>query len=1076
MTTETVALAPFLKQVALHYLHEGMLEERIFIFPSKRAQKFFLHYLEQLAHESEGPFFAPETTTVNDFILAQKSHLHVLDKTELLFRLYDSRVASQAYQAEDPERDIEDFLFWGNIILSDFDLIDRNLVDAYQIYRNIAGLKELDDIHLDFLDDDTKAYLARYFRGFVDSSQMTEEERDTYRARFLAFWEGLYDLYLEFRANLESSGERYGTYEGYIYRTVAEDAEVVEHLKSRYERAVKDLGIKPLVFVGLFDLSESERLLYKRLVDAHLAEFFWDEEVHVINEDTGPWQDKALKTSKPSVHNAAKIMARNKVLLDKVASDYHNTEAARHRGYLPRQVEVYRTASTITEVKALSQIISTKKLPKDITSAVVLPDEQLLIPVVSSIPEDYEALNISLGYPLNRTSVSTLINRWLRILPTSYKGYYSVPNIVNLLSLQLLTDFYPGLLTLCQALRRQKNYMLSGAWIVDTFVPNEAERLRAKNLGTKSQELLQCLEVLRLLLRPAEHAGEFMAQLETLLDMIAQPMIQRDARAAGIELADGAHVDATMENFAISFDLNFLMHYQRLVRRLRGLIDQHNYGYLSREGAVRLLEGLSRNITIPFKGDPLEGFQVIGLLESRCLHFDNVIYLSAQEGRLPRKRHGSTFIPHLLRYAYKLPTPEYQEAVESYLFYQSISHCQELVMLIAQMDSLGGKGEDSRYIAQMEHLYGLPVQHRNIETPPNPRKPKPIVIDKQSNPQITLRLESWLGGLEPLDRGEQFRALSASALNTYLQCPLKFYYRYILDLKDEHETEEFISESDFGTILHDTMRKRIYPVETGTRIEANYLRKGFLERGFDYICGLVREEYTAFFNSHSEQRLMSELDEINIGLLATLIEGVLRYDLTRTPFVYLYSEAEVYHSIDINLDGQPKQVRFKGFIDRIDLSQDSQLGNCVNILDYKTGGDKMKSFDDVAELFKKSSDCKAMLQTLLYCELFREGVLRHNGQIVDKPTSVPPTLRPGLYLVREIAQKVEGYHFLYQKGRKKATWDSYEELRDEYLPILRTKLEELFDYNKPFVQAEKTDPCRYCSFATVCHRHNVSKY
>lgn len=1061
---------PFLEQVARHYLDEGLLEERVFIFPSKRAQKFFLHYLEQIALERGLTIFAPETTTVNDFILAQKPQLQLLDKTELLFRLYDCRVASQAYQGEEPERDIEDFLFWGNIILSDFDLIDRNLVDAYQLYRNIAGLKELDDIHLDFLDDDTKAYLARYFRGFVDNSQMSEEERESYRARFLAFWESLYDLYLDFRASLESSGAPCFTYEGYIYRAVAEDAEVVEHLRTRYHRAIEELGINPLVFVGLFDLSESERLFYKRLTQSRLAEFFWDDEVHVVSEEPLVGQDKALTYDPRLAHNAARIMRSNKKLLGGVQSSYHNNAEARRRGYLPKCVEVYKAASTVTQVKALSQIITSENLPKDITSAVVLPDEQLLIPVVSSIPDEYESLNITLGYPLNRTSVSTLINRWLRLLPTSYKGYYSVPNVVNLLSLQLLTEFYPGLITLCQALRRQKNYMLRGEWIVDVFLLHEAKRQEQRKQLERAEELLHARAILQILLKPTERATDFMAQLESLLDMIAQPMILRDARAAGVELEDEEHLDASTENFAISFDLNFLMHYQRLVRRLRGLIAAHGYDYLSREGAVRLLEGLSRSITIPFKGDPLEGFQIIGMLESRCLHFDTIIYMSAQEGCLPKGRHSSTFVPHMLRYAYKLPTPEYQEAVDSYLFYQTIAHSQKLIMLVAQEDSLGSKGEESRYISQMKLLYGLPVVYRPIEMPPRPLPVSEIRIAKDSDPRIAERLNAWLGEVGPLANGERPAALSASKLNDYLLCPLKFYYRHILDINEEDEAGELISESDFGTILHDTLAKSVYNVPAGSVIEAKYLEENYLKYGTERLSELVRKHYTEYFSQHSDGRLMTELDAYNIRLMATLMESILRYDLQRTPFVYLYSEAEVYHSIDISLSGQTSKVRFKGYIDRIDLSRDASQGDCINILDYKTGSDKMTSFKDVATLFGNVSDRKAILQTLLYCEMFREGQLRCNAQVQNKEHYARLPLRPGLYLARMMYGAVEGYKHSYRKDKSKGEWTNYDELRDEYLELLRSKLEELYDYSKDFVQTDKVKDCSYCSFALICRR------
>lgn len=1048
---------PFLRQVALHYLNAPSLSKRTIIFPSKRAEKFFLHHLAELAKDVDKPFFAPRTTTINDFILSQKPEYQVLDKTELLFKLYECRIAMQGYTSPNEEESLEDFLFWGNIILSDFDLIDRNLVDTYQLYRNIEGLKELEDIHLDFLDEETKKYLAQYLKGFVDSSTMSEDERESYRNRFLRFWGSLYDLYQTFRDSFTPEQGCSFVYEGYIYRAVAEDSSLVEQLQERYRHEIKEEGITPLVFVGLFDLSQSEKTFFNRLKQEGLAEFFWDREVHIIHDQE---------------HPASRILAKQIKLLGAVENSYHLQATPSSRGaYLPQEVDIYSTASTVTQVKALTQILRQSKLPNDIHTAIVLPDEQLLVPLVSSIPSEYDKLNITLGYPLNRTSVATLINRWLRLLPTNYKGSYTIPNIVNLLSLQLLTEFYPGLHTLNSALRKQSNYTLSGKWIVEQYIPHLAKGKAKNGKHDIANELLRSREVLEILLMPQENAIGFLQQLDHLLDLIATPMVARDRilneeRELECPNEDGS---AGTKSSRISFDLNFLMHYQRLVRRLRALMTKYQYDFLSREGSVQLLEGLSRNLSIPFKGDPLEGLQIMGLLESRTLHFPYILYLTAQEGKLPKHKHNSSFIPHILRYAYRLPSPEYNEAVESYRFYQTIAQSRKLVLLTGQTSSTGGKSEESRYIAQLEKLYGVKVKRFSVDFQPQTHQPQAISIPKNSDPLIRERLNSWLSPDGTLSTSSDTKALSASRLRNYLQCPLRFYFADIKGLSTQEDVAELLSKADFGTILHATLAQQIYKVEPYTEISEDYLRKQFLDKGEDYIRSLVRQTYIEHFSQESYARELNNLDEYNIELITASLIPILEYDASHTPFTYIHSEVDIYNLIPIELKGTKTFVRFKGTIDRIDSYSDGINPTYLRILDYKTGNDQLAKVDTIPQLFEKPADYKAIIQVLLYCELVLTGKIPlPKGSISTSIAGSRVNILPGLYITRQIASLGKDYnpYITYQKTRL----EDYNSVREEYLSELAHKLTEIFDENIPFTQCDNKEHCSFCSFKGICRR------
>lgn len=1038
---------PFLKQVARYYLEQGNITKRTFVFPSKRALRFFEHYLKELVRSGENtqPIFAPKLTTINDFILGLKPEMAVLDKTELLFSLYECYISHQGQAAE---HSLESFLFWGNIILSDFDLIDRHLVDAKQLYSNLEGYKGLEDIHLDFLGEQSKDYLALYFKGFVNPSKRSEEDKESYRRSFLQFWESLYPLYLDFR---EKCGTQ--TYEGCIYRHIAEGAaELAAELRDKHLRLI-DEGISPYVFVGLFELSQSELRLLKYLRVQRVAEFCWDRQLQVL-------QDKK--------HPVSRLLEKNMSVLGAVEGFQElNYE---ENNYLPHEVTVYNCASTVTQVKAIPSILrDLNKLPSSelgsreseedpLDTAIILPSEELLIPTVSSIPSEYKALNITLGYPLNRTSVSTLISRWLRLLPEGYNGHYAVGSIVSLLSLQLLTEFYPGLHTLIHALRKQKHFALGGKWIVQTYLPHLVEREAQRGAPDKSQALADCTALLEILLMPESDALRFLRQLDTLLDMLAEPMMRRDEAENADEFATADEAEGEKKSFKINFDLNFLMHYQKLVRRLHDLLQRGSYEGTDREVAVQLLEGLSRNKTIPFKGDPLKGLQVMGLLESRSLHFPKLIYLSAQEGKLPKRKQQSSFIPHILRMGHGLPLPQQDDIVESYRFYQTIAHCEKLMLFVCQDDALGGKGEESRYIAQLEKLYGIPIKRIAVELPPKPRTKKEVTLDKH-RPEIVDALSSWLSDSKESPNEEQ-RRLSASSLNTYLQCPLKFYYQYIGGLRSSDEQSQLLSGGEFGDILHKTFSDKLYKVPKGRSIDSEYIQK--LLDNPSYIESCVREVYEQYRSDKLIKHEIQSLDEHFVQLITANILPILEYDKANSPFTYLYSEAEVYHEMPIQCAGQERYVCFKGYIDRIDLKVEDGR-ECVRILDYKTGSDKKKPLDDWERVFANSSDYKAQLQTLLYCEMLTKGQIVETQRPFEHREK--PML-PGLLITKEM-HKGQSYSPYFELDK---TTLVYHDAQEMYISYLRSKLEELFDLNRPFTQTTDSKVCTYCPAKNICHR------
>lgn len=1012
-------MKPFLEQVAAHYCERliqnsqslaqtDALQYR-FVFPSRRSLLFFRHYLGRIA---PSPMFAPKCQTVGEFVQGLLPEVRVLDRTALLFELY--RCRQEEANAEEVEP-FEDFLYWGNIIIKDFDLLDQHLISAKELYANLADYREIQE-DFSYMEPDTLELIESFWNGFRNLSAMDEGERVDYRRSFVDFWQSLWPLYQRFNERLEATD---CGYEGRIYRQVAERAvDLVDGLGEQTR----------IVFVGLFDITPAEFKLFRALRRRGYAEFCWDEQVHILSD---------------SKHLASKVLLKNKELLGQVQGSWLAEQGAR---YLPQQVEVISCASTISQVKALPHILGELGVlsddPSELTTAMILPSEQLLLPTVSSIPTAYQHLNITLGYPLNRTPVAVLMSRWIRLLLSSHDHRsYRADQLIALLSIHLLGERYPQLIELSDAIRRQKNYHISTSWIM------EQAELCAQDEGTEQQG--QFMRLVEILLRPSERAGQFLGDLQEFL----QGLMDRSRLPESREHAEDIAVTQDDGRVEISiFDAEFIHHYIRLVNRLRGLSEQYALDSMPLSSVIRLLEGLVRGITIPFEGDPLRGLQVMGLRESSALHFPRLIYLSAQEGQMPRSGHEATLIPQTLRRGYRLPTSQWQDATEAYRFYQSIAKAKELILIYGQDDAMGGKGEESRYIHQLELLYGVPINRRVAQSTPRRTPAEPIVISKQS-PEVARRLS-----LFSRDTASGGRALSASRLATYISCPLRFYYEAILEIYEEEEPQELMASNEFGSILHATMEEVYKPYTGGKPIPVAHLER-LLEKGNTEIDRIVTELY---MDKYGKQEA-SALDKLYCDMIATYTRSIIAYDATHEPITYLESEAHLVARIDL---GNGVQINFKGDIDRLDIVQgeDDPIPR-VRVLDYKTGQDKEPKFTSWEELTTKT-DMKAVLQTLLYCEL----LWQNKANILPKMPSY--AIQPGVMRLKEMGTQSKNYSPYVTFGSRKSAViiADYADYRQEYLDTLTDLLRSVFDLEQPFVQCQDLEHCRYCPFQLSCGR------
>ncbi len=1056
---------PFLKRVVSYYydLYKEGITDYCFIFPSKRSQMFFQQYLQEQALR---PIFAPKLKTINDFICSQCSDLKVLDETALLFELYKSYVElrkelnTQLKESEQREpNSFDEFLFWGRLIIKDFDQLDRHLVDSRSLLINLKDYKELTDDY-SYLEEDTLKLIQDFWKGFEPHRGDRFGEGVE---RFMHFWEELPLLYQKFN---DSLFQKKATYEGAIYRYVADNAsECADNLSKR-------ANSKKYIFVGLFALTKAERKFLKELRLNDLAEFVWNEDVELLKDRSNP---------------VTKLLARDIEELGQVKKFELNEEET----FLPEEVHVLRTVSAISQAKALPNILAELKANEDdvsLNKAVILPQENLLLPVVASIPDTYSKLNISMGYPLAGTSVSILISKWKELLLISRDGsYYPADKLSSLFGSQLLSEFVPELQTLIKVIYSEINFYYTKD---DLFVyaikdysslldrnlcvlanklideePTDIELYRYKELyklnDLSNQEFL--VQILRwtivfVLLEPKKEARIFLDDLVLLLKSIYT------LSTSQVEPKDEPVETLFKLN---SFDEEFIFHYIKLAKRLLSMMEDYKDNIsFSLKSCISLLERLVYNIKIPFEGNPLEGLQILGFLESRVLSFDYLVYLSVNESILPRSSHQSSLIPYVLQQGFAMPSSEDHDAVSTYHFYQTIAQCKKLILFCAEDDALGGKGEESRYIKQLRYHYCLPLVERTVEAVPHREEIIQETVDKKT---VEGQLNNFLSG---------DNSLSISRLLVYARCPLEFYYETIEGVKPDELPDALNSPRVFGDILHHTM-ELIYKDYIGMEVPKARLL-GLIENEA-YIRKLVlNSEYYTRRNKHKD----SYWQNLEVDSIVKNIVALLRYDYHSKPFIYLGSEIPLSFSLPI-YDGA-KTIHFYGLIDRCDLVIDDDGMQRIRILDYKTGGDELKpintnEFEDFYErvLREKEGKKKAIIQTLFYCLMVLRGNILptkklKNGQEEDVEEALSRyknsieqgkiKLSAGLLLTREISKLDFSFSpdVIVKEGKNEEISYFSSSIEERLTEALTKLLEELFNLEEPFAVRGDGASCKYC--------------
>ena len=953
-------MTPFLYKVAsCFYDTYGMeINELAFVFPNRRAGLFFQKYLSEIAQK---PIFSPLTLTISD-LFTQLSGKQSADRISMLFSLYTIYIEKSGSQES-----FDEFLYWGEMLLNDFDDIDKYMVNAAKLFSNVTDLREIES-DFSFLDAEQIAAIRSFWSSFYPVNDSPNQKE------FLHVWQLLFSLYESLREKLAHEGKGY---EGMIFRDVAESA----------AEDSLNLPYKKIVFVGLNALTKAEESFLGYLRDKGVADFYWDYASPMV-------MDADNKASFFVRRNQQLFPSQYVLPLDEIDQ--------------PR-IEVIGIPSGIGQAKHVHTILSELcesedfGAPEAFKTAVILPDETLLIPVLNAIPQNIKKINVTMGYPLAGTPVASLMDYILALQKNirfqDGKALFYFRDVLSILNHRYINTSSPDLVS----------------ELIRTITENNKVYIESAELSRNS--------LLSILFYPVTGTDAFSEYIIHILEELNKVL-------------SSDNDDENEGEFQRTHDLEqeFIFHYFATVNRMQEVMKDAGIE-MTVNTFYRLLRRLTDTITIPFHGEPLSGLQIMGVLETRALDFDRIIILSVNEGIYPTRKGANSFIPYNLRKGFGLPTYEHQDSVWAYHFYRLIYRSKQVSLLYDTRSNGLQTGEVSRFVYQLRYHYEMDIKQSLLVYNVSSSKTPAICVPK--TPKVAELLAQYKKGGR--------KAISASAVNTYLDCPLKFYFTVLEGLEEEEEVSETIESNVFGSLLHKVMEV-LYEPFRGKMVTADLLDK--IVKDKELLTQTIAKAFAEIFFKSATVRPLSGQNFLIGEMIRKYVIKVLERDSKLTPFIYIESEKKVYVEFILNSD---ETIQLKGFIDRID-----EVNGSLRIIDYKSGSGT-SVFTTVDSLFDQSlkDRPKAVMQVCLYSWMY--GLTDPNKSI-----------QPGIYYMRNLFSDAFDSAVYQKPAKEKIPLSEFASIRDNFAEELGKCLCEIFDYTIPFRQTETENACMYCAFTGIC--------
>lgn len=935
------------------------------VFPSRRASLFFNKYLSE---KLETPIWQPANITISD-LMYSVSGVRKTDSLSLIFRLFE------IYKKQlHTEESFDSFYFWGEVMLADFDQVDKYKVEAKKLFTNILDIKEIDERFGGFTPEQIE--VLKIYIGVI-----TDSNNSIIRDRYLSIWKVLGPIYNEFRSSLITEGIGY---EGLAYRMAAErlEASRSEYLDGKY------------VFIGFNALNECEKSLFRSLKKDSKALFYWDYDTFYSNNDN---------------HEAALFLRNN-------LYEFPNRLDPKHFNNFKNdsKITLVSAPSGVTQTKLIPRIIQKmrdEKLELNINTAIVLPEEYLLLPVLSALPDDLDELNITMGYPLKETAAYNLAEFLIRLHSNS-----------RIAKDGTVRFYFKDILSV---LNHPYIQMVDG-----NISKGIVSKINKENIIYAESTLLASSPITEKIFIPQSNGNQVAQYLSDIFKTIASSISSNDKE----------------NTINTRLELEYLYSIYTNLIRLNDIL-KNNSIEISTKILYQLFRKLLAQARVSFNGEPLSGIQIMGFLETRTLDFENLIILSANDDVLPGYNHRPSFITPSLRFAYGLPDSSHQDAIYGYYFYRLLQRAQNVFIVYRNRSEGLMSGELSRFVLQLLLESGKTIEMIDLK------------FDLGSSPQSVISIEKTDEVIKKLNRyliqDKTSKRLSPSAFTSYLTCSLKFYFRYIADIKEAEEVSEEVDLPGFGNIIHAAM-KEIYAdlgKEIVEKIDLEHLLNDEIK-----LDGLIESAFSTFIFNADNQNIKLNLAGRNLLVLEQIkfsIKKMIRTDIRRTPFTIIKQEENVDTILPFRCNNDEQQVKIGGVVDRLDRS-----GGVISVIDYKTGkADGKGVFGNIDDLFdpNKIEKVKEVLQIFIYCL-----ALKRQEGFED--------IKPALWFIRNTASDYLPSIFHKEPKKPALEVDSF----NKWEPIFEQKLKELtteiFDLGHQFIQTSNKNTCKTCPYSSICGR------
>ncbi|MCP9199210.1 PD-(D/E)XK nuclease family protein [Gramella sp. GC03-9] len=820
------------------------LSEIIFILPSKRAGSFLL---KELSTITEKAIFAPTIYSIEQFT-EEVSGLETIDNITSLFEFFE------VYRQTTPKDDLENFdsfLNWGQSLIHDFNEIDRYLIDHHSFFNYLSEIQDINHWYL-------------------------KEEKTELIKRYLKFWKSLPKYYEALKDSLLKSGRGY---QGLIYRRAAETIQRYSNITS-----------KKHVFIGFNALNAAEQLIMQKLLETNVAEVFWDLDQHFYQDPD----------------HAASIFIRQYLK----EWDYYKkqpvTISSQHYSE-EKEIDIVGIPKNVGQAKYLGEILTGMQPDQLKNTAIILGEEDLLLPVLNSIPEEIGELNITMGFPVKNAPVNSLFENLFHIHRIQSENYYYKDVIAILESPSLQSYLGKSANEFLNRIQKENLVYLSASLIIDSF-PDELKDTVSACFSPKNNSVKQFLDDI-------------------------QKIIQK------------IKIQQNNENNQIG--LEFLFHFHTLFNQLENLSEKYEH-IQNIDSLYRFYNELMSTQKLDFQGKPFTGLQLMGMLESRAIDFETVIITSLNEGVLPAGKSDNSFIPYDLKQEYKLPTYREKDAVYTYHFYRLLQRAKKVYLLHnTEVDGLNS-GEKSRFLTQLEIEKMSRHKMKKYLISPNVPGIKQQLRQVKKTPLIMERIKSLANS-----------GFSPSALTTYIRNPMDFYQQYVLGIRDREEVEETVAFNTLGTVVHNCLENLYRPLEGKTLTKD--IIGSFLKRADEQVTKEFQDAYSKIPLKQGKNLLIFEVAK-------RYVFNFLQFELKRLneQEEVQILEIEKEYKAQLYMEKLPYSVYLRGKIDRFELAN-----GIPRIVDYKTGKVESKDLklDDWEEITKDYDKYSKSFQVLTYASL-----------------------------------------------------------------------------------------------------------